>query len=147
MLLCMCSDSSYHSVRHLFPSDHPRRMGGTVWLRVCSLLRSPPRRDGSVPSVWRRWGRLHRPDWICGARVTLERGGLHSIDSRHNVAPPTDFLSISISLSLSPSQNDLFQFEDVELSPDKEAVVVKAEFEPLVLDTMTKFGDKQEVGV
>jgi len=35
----------------------------------------------------------------------------------------------------------------VELSPDKEAVVVKAEFEPLVLDTMTKFGDKQEVGV
>ena len=34
----------------------------------------------------------------------------------------------------------------MELSPDKEAVVVKAEFEPLVLDTMTKFGDKQEVG-
>jgi len=32
------------------------------------------------------------------------------------------------------------------MGPDKEVVVVKAEFEPIVLDTMTKFGDKQEVG-
>ena len=36
-------------------------------------------------------------------------------------------------------------FEDVELRPGMEAVVVEAEMEPLQLNTMTKFGDKQDV--
>ena len=44
-------------------------------------------------------------------------------------------------------QEDQFQFEDPELDPAKEVVVVRAEMEPLVLDTMTKFGDKQEVSM
>ena len=42
-------------------------------------------------------------------------------------------------------QEDQFEFQDPELGADKEALIVQATMEPLVLETMTKFGDKQEV--
>ena len=44
-------------------------------------------------------------------------------------------------------QGDDFVFEDHQLGSDMEGVAIKAEFLPLVIETMTKFDDKQEVGL
>lgn len=44
-------------------------------------------------------------------------------------------------------QGNHFVFEDHQLGSDKEGIAIKAEFRPLVIETMTKFKDKQEVGL
>ena len=40
---------------------------------------------------------------------------------------------------------DNFVFNDTELEPGKEVVTVRTMFEPLVLETMVKFQDQQQV--
>ena len=42
-------------------------------------------------------------------------------------------------------QVEEFVFRDPELAPDKEAVIVKVDFEPIVLETMLKFKDQKKV--
>jgi hypothetical protein len=41
-------------------------------------------------------------------------------------------------------EEDQFEFADPELGPESEGLIVKASMQPLKLDTMTKFGDKQD---
>lgn len=54
---------------------------------------------------------------------------------------PFEFVVLGVRLA---EENDRFEFQDVELSPDGEVAVVKAVFQPIRLDSMSKFKDQQD---